>query len=162
MKFERVTPPDSTLVFPGAVVVGDVKLGEDCSIWYNAVLRADEAPIVIGDGSNVQDNAVLHVSEGHPLTVGRDVTVGHGAILHSCSVGDNTLIGMGAIVLDDAVIGRNCIIAAGALVTGRTVIPDGSMVMGSPAKVKRELTGEEIAGIAENARVYRELKEGYR
>ncbi len=162
MKFERVTPPDSTLVFPGAVVVGDVKLGEDCSVWYNAVIRGDEAPIVIGDGSNVQDNAVLHVSEGHPLTVGRDVTVGHGAILHSCTVGDNTLIGMGAIVLDDAVIGRNCIIAAGALVTGRTVIPDGSMVMGSPAKVKRELTQEEMAGIAENARVYRKLKEGYR
>lgn len=162
MKFERVTPPGSTLVFPGAVVVGDVTLGEDCSIWYNAVLRADEAPIVIGDGSNVQDNAVLHVTQGHPLTVGKNVTVGHGAILHSCTVGDNTLIGMGAIVLDDAVIGDNCVVAAGALVTGRTVIPDGSMVMGSPAKVKRELTGEEIDGITENARVYRELKEGYR
>ncbi len=162
MKFERVTPPKSTVVFPGAVVVGDVTLGEDCSVWYNAVIRGDEAPIVIGDGSNVQDNAVLHVSEGHPLTVGRDVTVGHGAILHSCSVGDNTLIGMGAIVLDDAVIGSNCVVAAGALVTGRTVIPDGSMVMGSPAKVKRALTAQEIEGIRQNAQVYRELKEGYR
>lgn len=162
MKFKPVTPPDSTLVFPGAVVVGDVKLGEECSIWYNAVLRADEDAIIIGDGSNVQDNAVLHVTEGHPLTVGRDVTVGHGAILHSCTVGDNSLIGMGAIVLDDAVVGKNCIVAAGALVTGRTVIPDGSMVMGSPAKVKRELTAEEIAANARNAQVYRELKEGYR
>lgn len=162
MRFKTVTPPDSTVVFPGAVVVGDVTLGEDCSIWYNAVLRADEAPIRLGDGSNVQDNAVLHVTEGHPLTVGKDVTVGHGAILHSCTVGDNTLIGMGAIVLDDAVIGDNCVIAAGALVTGRTVIPDGSMVMGSPAKVKRELTAEEIEATRRNAEVYRELKEGYR
>lgn len=162
MKFKTVTPPDSTVVFPGAVVVGDVTLGEECSIWYNAVLRADEAPIRLGDGSNVQDNAVLHVTEGHPLTVGKDVTVGHGAILHSCTVGDNTLIGMGAIVLDDAVIGDNCVIAAGALVTGRTVIPDGSMVMGSPAKVKRELTAEEIEATRRNAEVYRELKEGYR
>ena len=162
VRFKPVTPPASAHVFPGAVVVGDVKIGEECSIWYNAVIRGDEAPIVIGEGSNVQDNAVLHVEEGHPLTVGKDVTVGHAAILHSCTVGDNTLIGMGAIVLDDAVIGKNCIVAAGALVTGRTVIPDGSMVMGSPAKVKRELTQEEIDHIAQNARVYRELKEGYR
>ena len=162
VQFKPVTPPDSALVFPGAVVVGDVSIGEECSIWYNAVIRGDEAPIVIGQGSNVQDNAVLHVEEGHPLTVGRDVTVGHAAILHSCTVGDNTLIGMGAIVLDDAVIGKNCIVAAGALVTGRTVIPDGVMVMGSPAKVKRDLTAEEIEHIAKNAQIYRELKEGYR
>ncbi len=161
-RFEPVTPPQSALVFPGAVAVGDVTLGEDCSVWYNAVLRADEAPIVIGPGSNIQDNAVLHTTTGHPLTVGRDVTVGHGAILHSCAVGDNTLIGMGAIVLDDAVIGKNCIVAAGALVTGRTVIPDGSMVMGSPAKVRRELTAEEMEANRRNAQVYRELKEGYR
>ena len=162
VRFEPVTPPKSAHVFPGAVVVGDVTIGEACSIWYNAVVRGDEAPIVIGEGSNVQDNAVLHVETGHPLTIGKDVTVGQGAILHSCTVGDNTLIGMGAIVLDDAVIGKNCIVAAGALVTGRTVIPDGSMVMGSPAKVKRELTAEEIAHITENAKIYRELKEGYR
>lgn len=162
MRFQNVTPPESTVVLPGAVVVGDVRLGENCSIWYNAVLRADEAPIAVGDGSNVQDNAVLHVTQGHPLTIGKDVTVGHGAILHSCAVGDNTLIGMGAIVLDDAVIGDNCIVAAGALVTGRTVIPDGSMVMGSPAKVKRELTQEEIEATRKNAQIYRELKEGYR
>ena len=161
-RFEPVTPPKSALVLPGAVVVGDVTLGEECSVWYNAVLRADEAPIVVGWGSNVQDSAVLHTTTGHPLVLGRDVTVGHGAILHSCTVGDNTLIGMGAIVLDDAVIGKNCIVAAGALVTGRTVIPDGSMVMGAPAKVRRALTEEESAATAENARVYRELKEGYR
>ena len=162
VRFQPATPPKSAHVFPGAVVVGDVTVGEEYSIWYNAVVRGDEAPIVIGEGSNVQDNAVLPVETGHPLTIGKDVTVGHGAILHSCTVGDNTLIGMGAIVLDDAVIGKNCIVAAGALVTGRTVIPDGSMVMGSPAKVKRELTADEIAHIAENAKIYRKLKEGYR
>ena len=161
-KFNPVTPPDSTLVFPGAVIVGDVKVGENCSIWYNAVIRADEDAIVIGDESNVQDNAVLHVTTGLPLTIGKGVTVGHGAILHSCTVGDNSLIGMGATVLDGAVIGRDCIVAAGAVVTPRTVIPDGSMVMGAPAKVKRELTAEEIDSNRVNARVYVDLKEGYR
>ena len=161
-KFNPVTPPPSTLVFPGAVIVGDVTVGEHCSIWYNAVIRADEDAIVIGDESNVQDNAVLHVTTGLPLIVGRGVTVGHGAILHSCTVGDNSLIGMGATVLDGAVIGKDCIVAAGAVVTPRTVIPDGSMVMGAPAKVKRELTAEEIESNRDNARVYVDLKEGYR
>ena len=161
-KFKPVTPPDSTMVFPGAVIVGDVKVGEHCSIWYNAVIRADEDAIVIGDESNVQDNAVLHVTTGLPLTVGRGVTVGHGAILHSCTVGDNSLIGMGATVLDGAVVGKNCIVAAGAVVTPRTVIPDGSMVMGAPAKVKRELRDDEIEANRINAQVYVDLKEGYR
>ena len=161
-KFKSVTPPDSTLVFPGAVIVGDVTVGEHCSIWYNAVIRADEEAIVIGDETNVQDNAVLHVTPGLPLTIGRGVTVGHGAILHSCTVGDNSLIGMGATVLDGAVVGRDCIVAAGAVVTPRTVIPDGSMVMGAPAKVKRELTAEEIEANRANAQVYVDLKEGYR
>ena len=161
-KFNPVTPPDSTLVFPGAVMVGDVKVGENCSIWYNAVIRADEEAIVIGDETNVQDNAVLHVTTGLPLTIGRGVTVGHGAILHSCTVGDNSLIGMGATVLDGAVIGKDCIVAAGAVVTPRTVIPDGSMVMGAPAKVKRELRPDEIEANRVNAQVYVDLKEGYR
>lgn len=162
MKFSSVTPPASTLVFPGAVVVGDVKLGENCSVWYNAVIRADEDAIVIGDGTNIQDNAVLHVTTGLPLTLGRNVTVGHGAILHSCAVGDDSLIGMGATVLDGAVIGKGCLIAAGAVVTPRSVIPDGSMVMGAPGKVRRELTAEEIADIRRNAQVYVDLKEDYR
>ncbi len=162
MKFKPVVPPASTLVFPGAVVVGDVKLGEDCSVWYNAVIRADEDAIVIGDGTNIQDNAVLHVTTGLPLTIGRGVTVGHGAILHSCTVGDDSLIGMGATVLDGAVIGKGCLIAAGAVVTPRSVIPDGSMVMGAPGKVKRALTEDEIADIRRNAQVYVDLKEDYR
>ena len=161
-KFKPVTPPASTMVFPGAVVVGDVKLGENCSVWYNAVIRADEDAIVIGDGTNIQDNAVLHVTTGLPLTLGRNVTVGHGAILHSCAVGDDSLIGMGATVLDGAVIGKGCLIAAGAVVTPRSVIPDGSMVMGAPAKVKRPLTDEERADIVRNAQVYVALKEDYR
>lgn len=160
-KFLPVTPHPTTLIFPGAVVVGDVTLGQNCSVWYNAVVRADEAPIFIGDETNIQDNAVLHVGL-EPLRLGAGVTVGHGAILHSCTVGDNSLIGMGATVLDGAVIGKNCLIAAGALVTPRTVIPDGSMVMGAPAKVKRELTAEEVEANRLNAQVYVELKEGYR
>lgn len=162
MKFKPVVPPASTMIFPGAVVVGDVKLGEDCSVWYNAVIRADEDAIIIGDGTNIQDNAVLHVTTGLPLTLGRGVTVGHGAILHSCTVGDDSLIGMGATVLDGAVIGKGCLIAAGAVITPRSVIPDGSMVMGAPGKVKRELTAQEIADIRRNAQVYVALKEDYR
>lgn len=162
MRFKPVIPPASTLIFPGAVVVGDVTLGEDCSIWYNAVLRADEDAITVGDGTNIQDNAVLHVTAGLPLTIGQGVTVGHGAILHSCAIGDHSLIGMGATVLDGAVIGEGCLVAAGAVVTPRTVIPDGSMVMGAPAKVKRPLTEEEKADIRHNAQVYVDLKEDYR
>ena len=131
-------------------------------MWYNAVIRGDEAPISVGENTNIQDCAVLHTTEGYPLTVGSGVTVGHSAILHSCAVGDNTLIGMGAIVLDEAVVGRDCIIGAGALVTKGTVIPDGSMAFGSPAKVVRPLTPEEIESNRENARSYAERKEHYR
>lgn len=162
VKFHPVTPDPTTLIFPNAVVVGDVTLGKHCSVWYGAVIRGDEEKIVIGDNTNIQDNAVLHVTPGLPLQIGSGVTVGHGAILHSCTVGDDSLIGMGAIVLDGAVIGKNCLIAAGAVVTPRTVIPDGSMVMGSPGKIKRELTAEEMEGNRLNARFYVDLKEGYR
>lgn len=143
----------------GAALCGDVTLGDRVSVWYNAVIRGDMAPIEIGDETNIQECSVLHVSENMPLSLGRGVTVGHGAILHSCTVGDNTLIGMGAIVLDGAVIGKNCIIAAGALVTGGTIVPDGSLVMGSPAKVRREMTEEEIAANRKNAEEYVALLE---
>ncbi len=162
VKFQSVTPDPSTLIFPNAVVVGDVTLGKNCSVWYGAVIRGDEEKIIIGDNTNIQDNAVLHVTPGLPLRLGNGVTVGHGAILHSCTVGDDSLIGMGAIVLDGAVIGKNCLIAAGAVVTPRTVVPDGSMVMGSPGRVKRELTAEEMEGNRLNAKYYVDLKEGYR
>ena len=111
----------------GAVLVGEVTLGEESSVWYNAVVRADNAPIVIGARSNIQDCCVLHVDEGHPIQIGDGVTVGHGAILHGCTIGDNSLIGMGAVVLNGAQIGKNCIIGASALVTQGMQVPDGSM-----------------------------------
>ncbi len=143
----------------GAVICGDVTMGDKVSVWYNAVLRGDMAPIIIGDETNVQECSVLHVSEDIPLVIGKGVTIGHGAILHSCTIGDNSLIGMGAIVLDGAKIGKNCIIAAGALVTGGTEIPDGSLVMGSPGKVRREMTEAEIEANRRNAEEYIALME---
>lgn len=145
----------SAFVAPGAVVRGDVHLAENSSVFYNAVLRGDRAPIFIGAGTNIQDGCVVHVEYDLPAVVGRDVTAGHGAILHGCTIGDETLIGMGAIVLNGARIGRNCLIGAGALVTQNAVIPDGSMVIGSPARVKRPLTPEEMDGIRQSAADYR-------
>lgn len=136
-----------------ATVVGDVVLGEDVSIWYGAVLRGDSGRICIGRGSNVQDNAVLH----EKTTLGEHCTVGHGAIVHGCTVGDNTVIGMGAIILNGAVIGKNCIIGAGALVTGKMNAPDGSLILGNPGKIVRSVTAEEIASNARNAAHYVEL-----
>jgi len=138
----------------GAVVLGDVALGDFSSVWYNAVVRGDINRIGVGHHSNVQDQAVLHVADDLPCLVGNYVTVGHSAILHACSVGDETLIGMGAAVLDGAVIGKHCLIGAKALVTPRTRIPDGSLVLGSPAKVVRVLTEEERAGLKESAEKY--------
>lgn len=141
-------------IAPGAYVMGEATLGPRCSVWYNAVIRADEAPITIGAETNVQDCAVIHVSMGHPTVVGEGVTIGHGAIVHGCTVGSNTLIGMGAIILDDAEIGRDCIIGAGALVTKGTHIPDGSLAFGNPARVIRGLTDEEIEANRANAAEY--------
>ena len=134
----------SAFVAPGAVVRGDVHLAENSSVFYNAVLRGDRAPIFIGAGTNIQDGCVVHVEYDLPAVVGRDVTVGHGAILHGCTIGDNSLIGMGAVVLNGAQIGKNCIIGASALVTQGMQVPDGSMLLGVPAKVRRPLTEEEI------------------
>ena len=149
-------------VAPGAYLRGDVTLGEQTNVWYNAVLRGDQEKITIGAFSNVQDNCVLHTDPGFPTKVGRDCTVGHAAILHGCTIGDNTLVGMGAIVLNGAVVGRDCIIAAGALVTQGAVIPDGSMVMGAPGKVRRPLTPEEIASNAAAAAGYRRESQLYK
>ena len=163
MDFKQLfTGTDEVLILPGAVVNGDVTLGKGCSVWYNAVVRGDVSPIIIGEDTNIQDNAVLHTSHGIPLVLGRGVTVGHGAILHSCTVEDNVLIGMGAILLDGAVIGRDSIVGAGALVTKNTQVPPGSMVLGSPAKVKRALTQEEIAAIRQNAQAYLSIQSRYR
>lgn len=131
----------------GAVVVGDVAIGEGSSVWYNAVLRGDINFIRVGHHSNIQDNAVLHLADDFPCVVGDYVTVGHSAVVHACTIGDDVLIGMGAIILDGAVIGRQSLIGAGALVTQRTQIPEGSLVIGSPAKVVRPLTAQEKESI---------------
>ncbi|MBQ6524058.1 MAG: GNAT family N-acetyltransferase [Atopobiaceae bacterium] len=139
---------------PTAVVEGAVRLGHNCSVWHGAVIRGDEAPISVGAGTNVQDNAVIHVGPGHGVTIGEGVTIGHGAIVHGCTVGDNTLIGMGAIVLNGAQVGQDCIIGAGALVTQGSVIPAGSVAVGSPAKVVRLTKPEEVSSNRQNALDY--------
>lgn len=153
---------EDVLIFPGAVVCGDVTIGKGSGVWFNAVIRGDEDRIVIGEDSNIQDGAVLHVDPGAPLTLGRGVTVGHGAILHGCTVGENSLIGMGTIVLNGARIGRDCIVGAGALVTGKTVIPDGWLAMGNPAKPVRRLKPEEIEQNRHNSEEYKMRREQYR
>ena len=134
-------------IAPTAVVVGNVTLERNSSIWYGAVLRGDNEPIIIGENSNVQEGSVLHTDPGSPLTLGAGVTVGHMAMLHGCTVGDNSLIGIGAVVLNGARIGRDCLIGARALVTEGKDIPDGSLVMGAPAKVVRPLESEQIESL---------------
>lgn len=145
---------ENVFIAPGAIVLGDVTVGEDVGIWYHATVRGDRAAIVIGNRSNVQDNAVVHVDEGHGVSIGENVTIGHSAIIHGCSIGDNSLIGMGAIIMNGAQIGKNCIVGAGALVTQNTIVPDNSLVLGNPAKVKREVTEEEVAASLRNAQGY--------
>ena len=146
---------EDVLICDGACVVGDVTLGRGVSVWYNAVIRGDKGPIVIGENTNVQDGVVMH----NKTTVGRGCTLGHNAIVHGCTIGDNVLVGMGAVVLDGARIGDDCLIGADALVTGKMEAPAGSMILGSPAKVVRKLTEEEIEDIRESMREYLELAE---
>lgn len=138
----------------GAIVKGNVKLGKDASVWYHATIRGDSNSITIGDGTNIQDNVVVHTENTHPVTIGNGVTIGHSAVVHGCMIGDNSLIGMGAIVLNGAVIGKDCIIGAGALVTQNTHIPDGSLAFGNLAKVIRQVTEEEKAANRANALKY--------
>lgn len=145
---------NAAYVSASASLSGDITLAEDASIWHHATLRADDGPIRIGRGSNVQDNAVLHMDPGGEVELGEYVTVGHGAIVHGCKVGDNTLIGMGAILMNHARIGRNCIIGAGTLVTQGMEIPDNSLVVGSPGRSKRAVTEEEIRTSRQNAEHY--------
>ncbi|MBO9625821.1 MAG: gamma carbonic anhydrase family protein [Microbacterium sp.] len=145
---------DGSFVADGARIVGDVSLAAGASVWYNAVLRGDSAGIVIGPGSNVQDNVSVHVDAGHPVVVGTKVSIGHNAVVHGCTIGDGSLIGMGAVVLSGAVIGEGCLIAGGAVVLGGTEIPAGSLVAGVPAKVRRSLSDEERAGLIANADIY--------
>lgn len=152
---------ESAFIAPGAIVLGDVTIEEDCGIWYHATVRAERASVRIGRGSNIQDNCVVHVDAGHTVSIGENVTVGHGAIIHGCTIGDNSLVGMGAILLNGCHIGRNCIIGAGALVTQNTVIPDNSLVLGNPGKIKREVTEEEVTSNLKNALHYVEEARHY-
>ena len=153
---------DSAFVAKNATVLGRVTLCENSSVYFGAVIRAEVADITVGKMSNIQDNCVLHADAGYPITVGEGVTVGHGAILHGCTICDNCLIGMGSIILNGAVIGNNCIVGAGALVTQRTVVPEGSMVLGSPAKVVRPLRPDEIESNHRSAGFYCREAEEYK
>ena len=148
---------ENVFIAPGAFVIGDVKLGENVGIWYNAVVRGDSNAIEIGDNTNVQDNATIHTDADFPVHIGNGVTIGHNAIVHGCTVGDNSVIGMGSIILNGAVIGENCIVGAGALVTGKLCVPANSLVLGNPAKVVRELTEAEIGSNRANAAHYVEM-----
>ncbi len=137
------TADDNFWIAPNASVIGEVNLERDASIWFNAILRADNEPITIGEGSNVQDGAIIHTDPGYACNIGKKVTVGHMAMLHGCSIGDGSLIGIGSVVLNGAKIGKNCIIGSKALVTEGMDVPDGSMVLGIPGKIKKTLTEEE-------------------
>jgi carbonic anhydrase/acetyltransferase-like protein (isoleucine patch superfamily) len=141
-------------VSPTANVIGDVTLKNNTSVWFNAVLRGDIENITVGEGSNIQDNCVLHTDKGFPLKIGEMVTVGHLVMLHGCIIMDNSLIGIGSTILNNSVIGNNCIIGANSLITERKIIPDNSLVMGSPGKVIRQVTEEEKKAITENAMRY--------
>lgn len=146
MNYVDPTIHPQTYIACNATIVGDVALGKNCTVLFNATLRGDwGGRIEVGEGTNIQENACLHVSAAHPTVLGKNVTVGHGAIVHGCTIGDGTTVGMGAIVIDNAKVGKNCLIGAGALVTGTADIPDGMLVLGSPAKAVRPLTEEEIA-----------------
>lgn len=157
---------DSAWVADSAEVMGRVILGEDASVWFGTVVRGDTESITIGAGSNIQDASVLHADLGKPLVVGCNVTVGHQVMLHGCTIGDESLIGIGAVVLNGARIGKNCLVGAGALVTEGKEFPDGSMIIGSPAKAVRQLSPEQIEGLRRSARHYidnaRRFKAGLR
>ena len=145
--------PDS-FIAPGVRLIGSVVIESKASVWFNAVLRGDVEPIVVGEGRNVQDGSVLHTDEGCPLTIGKYVTVGHNVTLHGCEVGQNSLVGMNAVVLSGALIGKNCLIGSNCLVTENMIIPDNSMVLGSPGKIVKKLSDEQISGLRQSALGY--------
>ena len=155
-RLDSLTPrlAETAWVADSAQVIGNVELAEGASIWFGAILRGDNEPMRIGRNSNVQDGSMLHSDPGFPLTLGDNVTIGHQVMLHGCSVGDGTLIGIKAVVLNGAKIGKNCLVGAGALVTEGKEFPDGSMILGSPAKVVRELSPEQMAGLQRAAQHY--------
>jgi carbonic anhydrase/acetyltransferase-like protein (isoleucine patch superfamily) len=148
-----VTSPDH-FIAPNATVIGSVVIQRNASIWFNVVIRGDNDTITIGENANVQDGCILHTDPGIPLTIGRDVTVGHKVMLHGCTIGDGSLIGINSVILNRAVVGRHCLIGANALITEGKEIPDGSVVMGSPGKIVRTLEEEEIARLRRSAEIY--------
>lgn len=153
---------EDTWVAPDANLIGKVVLEEGASVWFGCTIRADHEEIRIGAGSNVQENTVMHIDAGFPLTIGRNCTIGHKAMLHGCTIGDNSLIGMGATILNGATIGKNCLIGACALITEGKDIPDGSLVMGSPGRVVRVLDEEAIQGLESSALAYQENMRRFR
>jgi carbonic anhydrase/acetyltransferase-like protein (isoleucine patch superfamily) len=157
LKEKKTKIHDDTFIAESADVLGDVTIGEGSSMWYSSVARGDMSYIIIGKCTNIQDNASVHVDTNQPCEIGDYVTIGHNAVVHGCKIGNNSLIGMGSIILNGAVIGDNCIIGAGALVTEGTVIPPNSLVMGSPGKVKKEVSEEQIKTVRQNAIRYEEL-----
>ena len=162
--FENTTPTlhKDSWVAPNAVLIGKVILKKDANVWFNVVLRGDIEPIIIGEGSNVQDGSVFHTDPGCPLTLGKGITVGHMVMLHGCEVADDTLIGIRSTILNKTKIGKNCIIGANTLITENKVIPDRSLVLGSPGKIIRQVTNKEIEDIKENARHYVENYKKYK
>jgi carbonic anhydrase/acetyltransferase-like protein (isoleucine patch superfamily) len=148
------TAGDRCWIAPTAVLIGKVSLGSNASVWWHSVLRGDNEPITVGDGSNIQDGCVLHTDPGFPLVIGRGVTVGHMVVLHGCTIGDDSLIGIGAVILNGATIGRNCLIGARALIPEGKAIPDNALVMGAPGKVVREVTPQHVARMRETAEQY--------
>jgi carbonic anhydrase/acetyltransferase-like protein (isoleucine patch superfamily) len=152
----------SAWVADNAQVMGDVEVGEGASVWFGVTVRGDTDTITIGAGSNVQDGSVLHADEGMPLRIGANVTVGHQVMLHGCTIGDESLIGIGAIVLNGAKVGKHCLVGAGSLVTEGKEFPDGSMIIGSPAKVVRQLTPEQMEGLRRSAEHYQQNAERFR
>ncbi len=156
------TADEAFWIAPTAVVIGNVTLQRNASIWWNAVLRGDNEPIVIGENSNVQDGCVLHTDPGYPLAIGRDVTIGHLVMLHGCTIGDGSLVGIGSVILNGARIGRNCLIGANTLISEGKDIPDGSMVLGSPGRIVRQLTDEQQAQLKRGASHYVENWQRYR
>ncbi len=154
MNYHNTKIAASAKIAKQSVVIGDVTIGEQSCVLYFSVLRGDTSPIILGDAVNIQENCTVHASEGYPVVIGNHVTVGHNVVLHGCKIGESTLIGMGAVILDGVQIGKQCLIGAGALVTKNMVIPDGSLVMGSPAKIIRPLTTEEKSHIYSNSLEY--------
>ena len=162
--FEKNVPEvhPEAWVASNTTIIGKVRLEKNSSIWFNAVLRGDIELITIGEGSNIQDGSVLHTDPGYPLTIGKGVTIGHLVMLHGCQISDNSLIGIGSIILNNAKIGKNCIIGANTLITENKIIPDNSLVVGSPGRVLRKVTDEEIKSVIENGQHYVQNSKKYK